>query len=105
MASASRCAPPKGSLIISSIIPSSNKSFAVNFIASAACKDLLGSLHRIEAHPSGDITEYIEFSSIITLLDDAKAMAPPDPPSPIMMEIFGTFSDMLHSIEFAIAEA
>ena len=26
-------------------------------IASAASKDLLGSLHNIEAHPSGDMTE------------------------------------------------
>ena len=34
-----------------------NKSLAVNFIASAACKDLLGSRQRIDAHPSGDITE------------------------------------------------
>ena len=59
-------------------------------MASAACNDLLGSLHKIEAHPSGDITEYIEFSNMITLLDDAKAIAPPEPPSPIMIEIFGT---------------
>ena len=43
--------------IISSMTPSFNKSFAVNFIASAACNDLLGSLQRIDAHPSGEITE------------------------------------------------
>ena len=55
--SGSLCAPPTGSEIISSITPSFNKSLAVNFIASAACKDLLGSLQRIEAHPSGEITE------------------------------------------------
>ena len=33
------------------------------------------------------------------------AIAPPDPPSPIMTEIFGTLSDMQHSIECAIADA
>ena len=32
-------------------------SFAVSFIALAASNDLLGSLHNIDAHPSGDITE------------------------------------------------
>jgi len=82
-----------------------SRSFAVNFIASAASSDLLGSLQRIEAHPSGEITEYIEFSNIITLFEDASAIAPPDPPSPIIIEMFGTFRDMQHSIEFAIAVA
>ena len=46
-----------GSGIISSIIFNFNKSSAVSFIASAASKDLVGSLHKIEAHPSGEITE------------------------------------------------
>jgi len=32
-------------------------SLAVNFIAFAASNDLLGSLHNIDAQPSGDITE------------------------------------------------
>ena len=41
----------------------------------------------------------------MTLFDEAKAIAPPDPPSPIIIEIFGTVYDMQHSIEFAIAEA
>ena len=27
---------------------------------------------------------------MITLFEDAKAIAPPDPPSPIIMEMFGT---------------
>ena len=39
------------------------------------------------------------------LLDDARAIAPPEPPSPIITEIFGTVSDILHSIEDAIADA
>ena len=46
----------------------------------------------------------MEFSNIITLLEDAKAIAPPEPPSPIMIEIFGTFSDIL-LLECAIADA
>ena len=52
-----------------------------------------------------EITEYIEFSSMITLLDEARAIAPPDPPSPIIIEILGTVKDIQHSIEFAMAEA
>ena len=51
------CAPPVGSFIISSIIFIFKSSFAVNFIALAASKDLLGSLHNIEAQPSGEMTE------------------------------------------------
>ena len=42
---------------------------------------------------------------MITLFDDAKAIAPPDPPSPIIIDKFGTVNDIQHSIEFAIAEA
>ena len=42
---------------------------------------------------------------MITLFEDAKAIAPPDPPSPIIIEILGTVNDMQHSIEFAIADA
>ena len=42
---------------------------------------------------------------MITLFEEAKAIAPPEPPSPIMIEMFGTVSDIQHSIEFAIAEA
>ena len=66
------------SLIISSIIPSSNKSPEDNFIALAASNIFLGSRHKIVAHPSGDITEYIAFSNIITLLEEASAIAPPE---------------------------
>ena len=42
---------------------------------------------------------------MITLLDDANAIAPPDPPSPIIIAIVGTLSSMQHSIDFAIASA
>ena len=41
----------------------------------------------------------------VKLFEDAKAIAPPEPPSPIIIEMFGTVSDIQHSIEFAIAEA
>ena len=50
-------APPIGSGIISSITFSSKRSFEDNFIAFAASKVLLGSLHKMVAQPSGDITE------------------------------------------------
>ena len=39
------------------------------------------------------------------MLDEAKAIAPPDPPSPIIIEIVGTPNDKEHSIDFAIASA
>ena len=42
---------------------------------------------------------------MITLLDEASAIAPPDPPSPITIAIVGTFNDIQHSIDFAIASA
>ena len=48
---------------------------------------------------------YIDALIKLSRLDDAKAMAPPDPPSPIIIEIFGTVSAMQHSIELAIADA
>ena len=47
----------KGSLITSSTIFSFNSSFDVSFIAFAASRVFLGSLQRIVAHPSGEITE------------------------------------------------
>ena len=34
-----------------------------------------------------------------------RAIAPPDPPSPIITEIVGTVSSMQHSIDLAIASA
>ena len=94
-----------GSGIISSIIFNSRRSFDVNFIAVAASSVFFGSLHNIEAQPSGDITEYIAFSSINTLLVDAKAIAPPEPPSPIIIDMVGAPNDIEHSIDLAIASA
>ena len=42
---------------------------------------------------------------IENLFDDAKAIAPPDPPSPIMIDSIGTVKRMQHSIDIAIASA
>ena len=48
------------------------------------------SFHKIEEQPSGEITEYIEFSSIKTVLPVPIATAPPEPPSPIITATIGT---------------
>ena len=76
---------------------------AVNFKASAASAVLEVSFHNIDEHPSGDITEYTEFSSIRTLFPVPIATAPPDPPSPIITTTIGTPSDRQHSVVLAIA--
>ena len=55
--SLSLCAPPNGSNITSSIIFNSKRSFAESFIAVAASRVFVGSLHNIVAQPSGEITE------------------------------------------------
>ena len=51
------CAPPSGSTMISSIIPSDFKSAAVKCKASAAFCACPPSRHKIDAHPSGEMTE------------------------------------------------
>ena len=53
----SRCAPPSGSGMIRSMTPNFFRSGAVIFIISAATSALAVSLQRIEAHPSGEMTE------------------------------------------------
>ena len=52
-----RCAPPSGSLMMRSITPSFCRSCAVRRRASAASRIFSASFHRIEAQPSGEITE------------------------------------------------
>ena len=42
---------------------------------------------------------------INTLLEEANAIAPPEPPSPIIIDNVGTVSCIEHSIDFAIASA
>src|SRR5262249_40617788 len=56
-ASGSRCAPPSGSGTIRSTTPSACWSAAVIFIASAASAALSAVRQRIDAQPSGEITE------------------------------------------------
>ena len=51
------------------------------------------------------MTEYIAFSNMTTLLADASAIAPPEPPSPITIDIVGTVNFIQHSIDFAMASA
>jgi len=48
------------------------------------------SLHNIDAQPSGEITEYVAFSSINTRSPTPMASAPPLPPSPITIVTIGT---------------
>ena len=55
--SRSRCAPPRGSGITRSMTPSAKRSPAVRRSASAASRIFSASFHRIEAQPSGEITE------------------------------------------------
>ena len=81
----------------------SYKSFAVNFILSAASLNLLESFHSMLLYPSGDNIEYIAFSNIITLFATPIAKAPPDEPSPITIAITGTVSFAISNIDFAIA--
>jgi hypothetical protein len=46
---------------------------------------------RIEAQPSGEITEYVAYCSIRTVSPTAMASAPPEPPSPMMETMIGVF--------------
>ena len=76
--------PPIGSVIISSTMPIFFKSLAPTFIASAASGALADSRQTIEAHASGDATEYVPYSKIEIWSPTPRAKAPPDPPSPVI---------------------
>ena len=89
--------------MISSIIPKRWRSFEVIFIAVAASSAFSELLQRIDAEASGEATVYIECSNIKTLLAAAKAMAPPEPHSPIIIDTTGTPNDNVQSVERAIA--
>jgi hypothetical protein len=52
-----RCAPPTGSGSTSSTSLSLNSRSAVRFMASAATSFLSALFHRMDAQPSGEITE------------------------------------------------
>ena len=89
--------------MIPSITPSLNKLWADIFKLSAASSALEASLYNIAAHPSGEITEYTEFSSINILSETPSPSAPPLPPSPITTEITGTLSPLISIRFLAIA--
>src|SRR5690606_31112633 len=87
VASLSVCAPPNGSLMISSTKCNFFISGAVSFRASAACSLYSQLLHRIEEQDSGEMTEYHVFSNIKTLSPTPIPNAPPEAPSPIITQI------------------
>ena len=86
-----------------SIMPSSYKSAAVSFIISAASFAFLESFHSIDAKPSGESIEYMEFSIIHTSLATPSASAPPLPPSPVTIDNTGTVRLLISYRFFAIA--
>ena len=61
------------------------------------------SRQRIAAQPSGEITEYIAFSCISTRSASAIAIAPPEPPSPMMHATIGTVSRLISDCDRAMA--
>ena len=59
---------------------------------SAASDAWSADFHRIDAQPSGEITEYVEYWSISVTSPTAIASAPPEPPSPMTVTMIGTRS-------------
>ena len=59
------------------------------FIAVAASSARPASRQRMDAQPSGEITEYTECSSMFTRSPTAMASAPPLPPSPVTFTTIG----------------
>src|SRR5207247_573866 len=57
------------------------------------------------AHPSGEITEYVAFSSASTTSPTPSASAPPDPPSPSTTTTTGTARRVMRWMLDAIASA
>ena len=57
----------------------------------------------MDAQPSGEITEYVENSSINVRSPTPIASAPPEPPSPITVQITGTLRRDISSRLRAIA--
>ena len=58
--------------------------------AAAAAGASAGFFHRIDAQPSGLITEYTEWAHMSTRSPMASASAPPLPPSPVITVMMGT---------------
>ena len=57
----------------------------------------------MDAKPSGESMEYTEFSYNITEFPTPKANAPPLPPSPVTIEITGTFKSNIFIIDWEMA--
>src|SRR5204862_32546 len=89
-----RCAPPPGSATISPTTPKPASSAAVRRRSAALRATVSGvrSRKRIDAQPSGEITEYQACSCMSTRSARARASAPPLPPSPITALTTGTRS-------------
>ena len=64
-------------------------SWAVRRRHSAASFTFLASFHRMDAQPSGEMTEYTAFSKIHTWSATPRARAPPLPPSPMSTDTMG----------------
>ena len=64
---------------------------------------LIRAAPRIDAQPSGEITEYMLCSSITKWFAVASAIAPPDPPSPMMTLMIGTRTWRQASMQAAMA--
>ena len=77
--------------MISSAMPSPIRSGAVSFRCSAACSAMPRSFHRMAAQPSGEITQYHEFSSMRMQSPTPTPSAPPLAPSPMTMQMTGVF--------------
>ena len=60
-------------------------------------------LHKIDEQDSGEITEYQVFSNMYTLSPTPIPNAPPEAPSPIIIEIIGVFKRAISKIFLAIA--
>src|SRR5256714_872264 len=96
-------APPSGSGTTASTTPSSRQWPASGLNAAAAFLASPASRQRIAAQPSGEMTVYIAFSCISTRSASAVAIAPPEPPSPMMQATVGTRSRAISDCERAIA--
>ena len=86
-----------------STTPVSSRSGPASFIACAARSASVALRQRIAAQPSGEMTEYVAFSSASTTSPTPRASAPPEPPSPMTTTTTGVASRVMTWMLFAIA--
>ena len=72
-------------------------------IAASSARD--ASRNRIDAQPSGEMTEYTACSSMLTRSPIAIASAPPLPPSPVTVTMIGVRRLAISRRLYAIASA